>query len=745
MNSRRIVYYVAGIVLPLLMLIVRFNLPVAVAQRPLLILSLPVVLVIALIGGIGPGLLATFVTAILTAVVFTITPTGPSSISSIFDLLQWMVLILSGAMVSGLAEQLHRSRQRESTRREEAEASARHNLQLCEELKIRIAEREKSERLRVGESHILEMVATNSSLEDALAHLVELIESQGPGTLCSILLLAVDGVHTRRGIAPSLPADFLDAIDGMAIGPRAGVCGTAMYRREPVVVSDIFTNPLTADYRSLAATHGLHSCWSTPILSNDNHVLGSFAMYYREPHSPDAAEVQLVNLATHIARIAIEHKRAEERIHYMADHDALTGLATRNVLRDRMQQAIAQAHRNQCMAAMLFIDLDNFKPINDSFGHLIGDQLLKEAADRLTHCLREGDSVARIGGDEFVIGLPALTEAGAAARAGAKVLATLAQPFTINDHELHISGSVGISLYPADGSDVDSLMRSADSAMYHAKEQGRNNYQFFTPRLNQAIQRRQAIENGLRHALAHSDFLLHYQPQVDFESGRIVSAEALLRWQQPGNEPIGSSEFISIAEETGLILPIGEWALREACEQLNRWRTAGHPDLRIAVNLSVRQFHQAGLQEMTAHILEASCLPAKALDLEITESLLMLKNPENLSTMEGLANMGVKLSLDDFGTGYSSLAYLQRFPIHGLKIDKSFVEGIGRDENDTGIVTAILAMAQSLHLKVVAEGVENANQETFLRNHGCQTAQGYYYSAPVSAEAFTIMLEHEAA
>jgi diguanylate cyclase (GGDEF)-like protein len=612
-------------------------------------------------------------------------------------------------------------------------------------LKVEIAERAKAEALRAGENRILEMVAANSSLEDMLADLARLIESQEPRILCSILLLAADGVHVRRGVAPSLPAAFLDALDGMAIGPCAGVCGTAMYRREPVVVSDVFMDPLTADYRSLAAAHGLRACWSAPIISHDGQVLGSFATYHREIHSPNVAEMQLVDLATHIARIAIEHKHAEERIRYMADHDALTGLATRTVLRDRVQQAIAQAHRNRCLVALLFIDLDNFKHINDSLGHRVGDHLLQEAADRLTRSLREGDSVARIGGDEFVIVLPALTEAAAAARAAAKVLTALVLPFDIDGHELHVSGSIGISLYPADGADVDSLMRAADTAMYHAKDKGRSNYQFFTPRLNQTVQRRQAIANGLRRALARGDFVLHYQPQVDFESGRIVSAEALLRWQQPGTEPIGSSEFIPVAEETGLILPIGEWALREACEQLKRWRTAGHSDMRIAVNLSVRQFHQTGLQEMTARILEASGLPAGALDLEITESLLMLKNPENLSTMEGLAEMGVELSLDDFGTGYSSLAYLQRFPIHALKIDQSFVNGIGRDDHDTAIVTAILAMARSLQLKVIAEGVETVGQETFLKTHGCQAAQGYYYSAPLSAEAFSAMLESEMA
>jgi len=612
-------------------------------------------------------------------------------------------------------------------------------------LETEIAEREKAAALRVGENRILEMVASNNSLESMLEDLVRLVESQQPGTQCSIMLLAADGVHICRGIAPSLPPAFLDAIDGMVIGPSAGVCGTAMYRRQPVVVSDVREDPLCADYRALAAAHGLRACWSTPIVSHEGQVLGSFAMYYGEVHHPNSAETQLIGFATRIARIAIEHRRAEEHVRYMADHDALTGLATRTVLRDRMQQAIVQAHRNRGMVGLLFIDLDHFKPINDSLGHRVGDQLLQEAAKRLTSCLREGDSVARIGGDEFIIMLPALSDGADAASAGAKVQEALTQPFMIDDHELNISGSIGISLYPSDGSDVDALMRAADSAMYHAKDKGRGNYQFFTPRLNQAVRRRLVMAEHLRQALARGEFQLYYQPQVDLKSGKIYSAEALLRWPQPGLEPISSNEFIPIAEETGLMVPIGEWVLREACEQLKRWRLAGHPALCIAVNLSVRQFQQSGFQKLAAHILDDSGLPAGALDLEITENLLLLKDPENLVTMKKLVGMGVELSLDDFGTGYSSLADLQRYPIHVLKIDQSFVGGIGRDEKATATVTAILAMAQGLHFKVIAEGVETRFQESFLKKHGCQAAQGYYYSAAVSADAFSTMLEREAA
>jgi diguanylate cyclase (GGDEF)-like protein/PAS domain S-box-containing protein len=435
-----------------------------------------------------------------------------------------------------------------------------------------------------------------------------------------------------------------------------------------------------------------------------------------------------------------ERKQQEERIHYMAHYDMLTGLPNRAVLRDRVNQAIAQAHRHQYLVAVLLIDLDYFKNINDSLGHQVGDRLLQKATERLQRCVREGDSVARLGGDEFVISLPSLSDSNDAAVVAQKALEALDLPFIVDGHELHVSGSIGISLYPADGQDAEALMRAADTAMYDAKEKGRGNYQFFTQALNLAAQQRLAMANQLRQALAHQQFVLYYQPQVDLESGKIFSAEALLRWQQPGTDPASCDGLISVAEETGLILPIGEWVLRKACEQLRRWRDAGNPDLRIAVNVSSRQFYQPSFTDLTTEILNETGLPATALELEITERILMQPSEDNLASLERLSEMGVQLSVDDFGTGYSSLAYLQRFPIHALKIDRSFVSGIGQDPNDTAIVTAIIAMAQSLHLKVVAEGVENIAQVAFLKSRGCLAAQGFFYSTPLSAEAFAELL-----
>ena len=433
-------------------------------------------------------------------------------------------------------------------------------------------------------------------------------------------------------------------------------------------------------------------------------------------------------------------KQAEEQMRHMANHDALTGLPNRVLFQERMKLAIAYAQRNHSGMAVLFIDLDYFKHINDSLGHHVGDVVLQMTAMRLQKCLREGDSVARLGGDEFVLSLPWLDDSSDAAQAAQKVLETLTQPFIVEGHELHVNASIGISLYPDDGTDVETLMRTADTAMYHAKEMGRGNFQFFTPSLNVATQQRLLVGARLRQALAQNEFVLYYQPQVNMQCGKIFSAEALLRWQPSGTQAISCGAFIGHAEESGLIMPIGEWALRQACRQLKIWHDAGHPELKVAVNLSTRQLEQGHFCSLIAQILEETGICASALELEITESILMQHTEANLAKLTELSDMGIQLSVDDFGTGYSSLSYLQRFPVQSLKIDQSFVRGIGTNPNDTALVTAIIAMATSLHLKVIAEGVETLQQAEFLLAHDCTAAQGFYYSKAVPAETLLGLL-----
>jgi len=433
-------------------------------------------------------------------------------------------------------------------------------------------------------------------------------------------------------------------------------------------------------------------------------------------------------------------KLAEERIRHMAHHDALTDLPNRLLLYDRIGQLVARARRDRRMVAVLFIDLDRFKNVNDSLGHQIGDRLLQSVAERLTACTRESDTVARIGGDEFVVVVPDLNEQQDAGNVAQKVLEALSRPFRIFGHEVHITPSVGICAYPRDGEDVETLMRNADTAMYHAKGMGRNNYQFFTVEMNAAAQHRLALENDLRRALERSELTLHYQPQLDLQTGDIIGFEALARWRHPERGMVPPSQFIPVAEETGLIDRLGDWVLEQACAQAVEWQAAGFPHLQVAVNLSAHQFRREEAAESVARVLAQTGLPPARLELEITESVLIQHAEQVLAKFKVLNDMDVQLSLDDFGTGYSSLSYLKRFPIDKLKIDQSFVRDISTDPDDAAIVTAIIAMAHSLGLEVIAEGVETKEQLAFLKLLGCDKAQGYYFSKPLPAEEFLALL-----
>ena len=435
-----------------------------------------------------------------------------------------------------------------------------------------------------------------------------------------------------------------------------------------------------------------------------------------------------------------EQKQVGERIRHMAHHDALTDLPNRALLHDRISQGIVHAKRRGRPIALLFVDLDRFKNVNDSLGHSVGDRLLRAVAQRLQACTRSSDTVSRLGGDEFVVMLTDLAQSADCNVVAQKVLASLSQAYTIDGHELHVTPSIGICTYPQDGEDVETLMSNADSAMYHAKEMGRNNYQFFTEAMNAAAHQRLALESDLRRALQREEFLVHYQPQLDLATGEIVGVEALIRWRHPQRGMVPPGEFIRAAEEYGLIASIGEWVLRAACTQAREWRRHGLPRLQVAVNFSPQQFRLDDFVKSVARVLEQTQMPAENLDMEITENLIIQYADETVSRLSALSELGVQLSIDDFGTGYSSLSYLKRFPIDNLKIDQSFVRDITTDPDDAAIVTAIIAMAHSLGLLVVAEGVETAEQLAFLKRLGCDRAQGYYFSRPLPADEFLRLL-----
>ena len=447
-------------------------------------------------------------------------------------------------------------------------------------------------------------------------------------------------------------------------------------------------------------------------------------------------------LSHHIAVISdiSERKAAEEHMAYMAQHDFLTDLPNRMLLHDRLTQAIAHAEREQRKVAVMFLDLDRFKIINDTLGHLIGDKLLKIVADRIGNVARASDTVSRLGGDEFAIMLTHITDANDIATIAVKLLAAIAGPCVIDGNEIEVTTSIGISVFPEDGNDSESLIAHADAAMYQAKGSGRNNYQFFTHEMNQRTLERMAIKNKLSHALERNELFLCYQPQVDLQSNRIIGAEALVRWHHPLHGNVMPVQFISVAEENGLIPPIGEWVLREACRQNQEWRKLGLMEITMAVNLSVVQFRQKNLGEVIKNILHESALAPSGLEIEITESILMQDAEAAILLLEDIKTMGLKLSVDDFGTGYSSLSYLKRLPIDKFKIDQSFVRDLATDTDDAVIVSAIISMAHSLGLKVIAEGVETAEQLAFLKQQGCDEIQGYYFSQPVSAGEFTKLL-----
>jgi diguanylate cyclase (GGDEF)-like protein len=439
---------------------------------------------------------------------------------------------------------------------------------------------------------------------------------------------------------------------------------------------------------------------------------------------------------TRAIRFAMERKRTEQSIQVLANYDSLTQLPNRELLQDRMTQAIAQATRQQTLVGLLLLDLDRFKLVNDTLGHDFGDELLKEVASRVKSCIRASDTLSRLGGDEFVVILNGIETASDAAKVARKVIDTLSRPIVLNGHEVVVTGSIGISLFPNDGIDRNALLSNADVAMYRAKEQGRNHFQFYTEGMNAATIERLTLENDLRHAVERDELVLHYQPLLELASGRITGVEALVRWQHPEQGMIPPIQFIPLAEETGLIASIGTWVLREACAQMKRWINDGADPMVVSVNLSSHQFHREDMLRTVTEALEQTGLDPSLLSLEITESSLMVNPDEAVVTLCLLHSMGVGISIDDFGTGYSSLGYLKRFPISTLKIDRSFINDLTENPEDSAIVRAVLAMAHSLSIGVVAEGVETEYQLEFLREAGCDIIQGYHLSKPLSPEDY---------
>lgn len=532
---------------------------------------------------------------------------------------------------------------------------------------------------------------------------------------------------------------------GLRLVPGEGLAGKVWQSGEPMFVEDYSTwLGRSANYVFLK----MHSCVAIP-LKTGQETLGILGFGFFDKQKNIVPEqlslltgfAQLASIALDNARLynaaqqeLTERKRVEEILRYLAYHDTLTDLPNRTLFNDRLSVALSQAKRNNGNFAVMFLDLDYFKMVNDTLGHDVGDRLLKGIASKLSNLLRKGDTISRIGGDEFTILLHGINQLEDAALVAQKIIDTLREPWVVGVHEFHITTSIGIAFYPNDGEDQETLIKNADAAMYQAKQNGRNNFQFYTPAMNARAIYRLELENHLRKALERDEFIIYYQPQVEISTGLIMGIEALIRWQHPEWGLISPAEFIPIAEDTGLILSIGEWVIQTACYQAKAWQDLGFPPIRISVNLSARQFQQPNLVLKVADILSKTGLDPRWLELEITESIAMKDVEFTGKMLFELRKMGITIAIDDFGTGYSSLSYLKRLPIDIIKIDRSFIRDITTDPDDASIVSTIIVLARNLKMQVIAEGVETEEQLTFLRKQKCDQMQGYLFSKPLPAQ-----------
>jgi diguanylate cyclase (GGDEF)-like protein len=579
------------------------------------------------------------------------------------------------------------------------------------------------------------LMAREAPLADVLGELVRGIESQSDGMFGSVLLLDSEGMTLEHGAAPSLPAAYMAAIDGASIGRDAGSCGSAAHSGREVFVSDIASDPRWHDYRGVALDNDLRACWSVPVLSAGGAVLGTFALYYGAPRSPTPSEVQLIRQASRLAAIAIERHRAHEQLKWLASHDTLTGLANRALLMDGLADALARCTRlpeeDVDQVAVLFCDLDRFKLVNDSMGHEAGDWMLGEVARLLAASVRPGDTVARFGGDEFVVVAEGVTSSSAAALAE-RLHAALAPPLLRDHSEEHsVSATIGVAL-AGGGASAAEAIRCANSALYEAKRKGLGTG-VYTAELHQRATVQLQLDSALRRAIEREELHIAYQPIVRLADDRTVAVEALLRWSHPELGAVSPADFIPAAEETGLILRLGDWVLAQAAAQARAWNGPCAEPLRVAVNVSARQLADRTLPDRVERILAAESLDPALLVLEVTETALVDHDVLAAESLSRLHALGVRIELDDFGTGYSSFGRLRRLPIDAIKVDREFTAGLGTDRDATAIVTAMIGLAHGLGLSVTAEGVETEAQLSALRELGCTHVQGFGIARPQPA------------
>lgn len=576
------------------------------------------------------------------------------------------------------------------------------------------------QRLDKDRSQVFERIVQGGELSEVLAMVAAHVERAIANQQCAILLLDEKNRCLRIGAASSLPDSYLQAADQFA----------------QKFSDNGYSHFYWTGFIELAAQHNLIVSRYEPILNSENRLLGMLALYQKPPAAKAALDINFIRQACNLAAISIERKRIEELVLHHASYDALTNLPNRRMFGDKLREEITKAQRGNSNVTLLFLDLDRFKAVNDMMGHEIGDMLLVEAATRIHACVRESDTVARLGGDEFVVLIPNVADISHLGRAAKNIVDALCHPFELNGHVAYVSASIGIASYPSDADNADKLVSCADQAMYAAKNAGRNGFHFYSEELSIRANERLSLELELRHAIPQNELELYYQPKINVADGALIGSEALLRWKHPQRGMVSPDKFISIAEDSGLILEIGEWVLREGCKTACEWNGDGKPPHKIALNLSARQFQSGNLCATVSAILEETKCQPEWIELEITESLLLEEGGDALQTLYCFQKMGITIAIDDFGTGYSALSYLARFPINTLKIDRSFINNVTDLGYHAELVKAIISIAHSLNQKVVAEGVETAAQAAVLQSYGCHIAQGYLYSKPLPKTKF---------
>ncbi len=603
-----------------------------------------------------------------------------------------------------------------------------------------ITQRKKAEVFDENNAEISEMIAMGRPAVEIYDAIALMYEERHPGMRCS--LLELDGDTLLHGGAPSFPKEYCEAVHGLKIGPHVGSCGTSTFTGKRCLVENIETDYRWAELKQVALPHGVRCCWSEPIKSFSGKVLGAFGMYYDYPALPNKEESSDLTSAARLASLVMERDHAQKRIQQLAYTDELTGLASRARFYQSLEELIKTSKRHNRHFSLLYIDLDDFKDINDSLGHDIGDSLLKKIANRLASASREADFIGRLGGDEFCLLVEDVVDDYNAANVAQRCLEIISQPIELSTRKLTPACSIGVARFPEDGRDPSTLLKAADISLYAAKEHGKNRYAFYKPELTHKAEYRFQFENHLREAIVKQQLSLVYQPQVKVNSGEIVGVEALSRWQHPALGQVSPIEFIATAERIGMMQPLTEWVLHTACSQAVAWEKAGIPALRMAVNVSPSHFLDKDIIPLIKRILDETGMIPGELELEVTESIAQT-DQENLSVFQDLKDLGVLLAIDDFGTGYSSFASLKHLNVDCLKIDKYFIDDMLTDKATLILISSMIEMGHNLGYEIIAEGIETSDQLKMIKKLGCETVQGYLFSKPLCTDEIPHLLNSD--